>query len=207
MNKVRGARRIGVPAETLLTISKLQLRRRPYPRVNPLERGFEVCGRRSALAQMSGAGYRGDVQRHFSAGRGAARMSGSNQPEWPVRTSSQVLVEALGPWVSGPHDMAVGSDQHGGGAATSPTTGSFHTPAWVASTNRTRFAQGEMSNRQVRRGLVHGPSVVHQGEAARVTLRCVHVELSPGGWCTRGGGVRWTRRSPRQSRGVGPTTT
>ncbi len=34
---------------------------------------------------------------HIGDGRDGTRMSGSNEPEWPLRTRSQVLEAALGP--------------------------------------------------------------------------------------------------------------
>jgi hypothetical protein len=72
---------------------------------------------------------------------GRVLMSRTGRSE-PGRTCSRQL-RVRGD--SCPGNMPSGRINPAGGAAISPKTGSSHTPSCLASTNRTRFTQGEMS--------------------------------------------------------------
>ena len=73
--------------------------------------------------------------------------------EWALRTRSQVLEAASGS-VRSPAQATCPSGRinTAGGAATSPRTGSSHTPSCLASTNRTRSPKERCRNRRVHRG-------------------------------------------------------
>jgi hypothetical protein len=68
-----------------------------------------------------------------------------------------------------------------GGAATSPRTGSSHTPSCLASTNRTRFAQGESRNRRVQ------PRLRSTG---RASCSRVNTRVGPSAVCRSRSGMR-----------------
>ncbi len=59
----------------------------------------EVCIERFGLAidPTKAERYTSASERQLGDGRGGAQMASSNEPEWPLRTRSQMLEPALGP--------------------------------------------------------------------------------------------------------------